>query len=48
MITKDEFCRHAEALLHFCEYPAVQYKVMFSLLDTPYQDEALSGRGKGF
>lgn len=48
MITKDEFCRHAEALLHFCEYPAVQYKVMFSLLDTPYQDEALSALRREF
>lgn len=48
MITKNEFCRHAEALLHFCEYPAVQYKVMFSLLDTPYQDEALSALRRDF
>lgn len=42
MMTKREFQEHAEALLAFCRYPAVQYKVKFQLLDTPYQDEALS------
>lgn len=42
MISEKEFRRHAEALLDFCTYPAVRYKVLFSLLDTPYQDEALS------
>lgn len=42
MFTGKEFNAHVEALLDFCEYPAVKYKAMFSLLDTPYQDEALS------
>lgn len=48
MITKSEFYRHAQALLDFCEYPAVHYKVEFSLLDTPYQDEALSALRREF
>lgn len=42
MITEKEFRRHAAALLEFCEYPAVRYKVLFSFLDMPYQDKALS------
>lgn len=42
MISKKEFQDHAEALLRFCSYPAVHYKVLFHLLDTPYQDGALS------
>lgn len=41
-ITEKEFRKHGEALLDFCEYPAVQYKVRFSLFDTPYEDEELS------
>lgn len=48
MLTKSEFTKHAEALLEFCEYPAVQYKVKFSLLDTPYEDEGLSILRKDF
>lgn len=42
MLTQNEFQEHAKALLDFCQYPAVQYKVKFSLLDTPYEDEGLS------
>lgn len=30
MITKEEFYRHAEALLHFCEYPAI-WKIMIAI-----------------
>lgn len=48
MITEKEFRRHAEALMEFCEYPAVRYKVLFTLLDTPYQDEALSALREEF
>lgn len=48
MITKKEFRQHAEALLDFCEYPAVQYKVRFSLFDTPYEDEKLSALRREF
>lgn len=42
MITTKELREHAAALLRFCEYPAVQYKVRLSLLDVSYQDEKLS------
>lgn len=45
MLTKSEFMKHAAALLDFCEYPAVQYKVRFSFLDTPYQ--ALQQKQRG-
>lgn len=48
MITKEEFYSHAEALLHFCEYPAVKYKVLFSFYNTPYRDEALSALREEF
>lgn len=48
MLTKNEFREHAMALLDFCRYPAVQYKVRFSLLDTPYEDEELSALRKIF
>lgn len=42
MITYEDISRHAKALLEFCEYPAVQYKVKFSVLDVPYEDSGLS------
>ena len=48
MITESEFHKHTQALLNFCEYPAVHYKVKFSILDTPYQDEALSALRREF
>lgn len=41
-MTKSEFKKHAMALYNFCESPAVRYKILFSLLDTPYESEALS------
>lgn len=42
MLNKETFQKHAMALYDFCEYPAVRYKILFSLLDTPYEDESLS------
>lgn len=48
MLTKGEFDKHVAALLDFCQYPAVKYKVLFSLLDTPYQDRALSALREDF
>ncbi len=47
-MTHDMFCRHAKALLAFCDYPAVQYKVKFTLLGTPYEDRGLSLLRKDF
>lgn len=48
MLTQSEFRKHAAALLDFCQYPAVQYKVRFSLLDIPYQDEELTALRRDF
>lgn len=48
MITTGKFYEHVEALLRFCEYPAVQYKARLSLLDVPYQDAALSALRREF
>lgn len=42
MITYEDLNRSAKALLEFCEYPAVQYKVNYSILDVPYEDGELS------
>ncbi len=41
-MTKAEFKKHALALYDFCKYPAVRYKILFSLLDTPYDDASLA------
>lgn len=30
-MTKDEFIGHAMALYDFCDYPAVRYKILYSL-----------------
>lgn len=48
MITHEDLNRHANALLAFCQYPAVQYKVKFSILDVPYEDKELSLLRKEF
>ncbi len=42
MITQEDIGRHAKALLAFCGYPAVHYKVKFSILGVPYEDKELS------
>ncbi len=47
-MTKEEFRKHAMALYEFCKYPAVRYKILFSLLDTPYEDESLTELRKEF
>ena len=47
-MTKEEFQKHVMALYEFCEYPAVRYKILFSLLDTPYDDNALTELRKEF
>lgn len=48
MITYEELNRHAEALLAFCEYPAVHYKVKYSIQGIPYEDTELSLLRKAF
>lgn len=45
---KDEFEKHAMALYEFCEYPAVRYNILFTLLDVPYEDERLTGLREEF
>lgn len=47
-MTKEELRKHAMALYDFCEYPAVRYKLLFSILDTPYEDESLRGLREEF
>lgn len=41
MITRDEFRNIAMKLYDYCEYPAVRYKILFNLLDTPYEEKEL-------
>lgn len=48
MITYEDLSRNANTLLDFCEYPAVQYKVQFTILDVPYEDRGLSLLRKAF
>ena len=48
MITYEDIKPNVKALLEFCEYPAVQYKVKFSILDVPYGDSELSLLRKAF
>ena len=42
MLTKENFRESAMRLYDYCEYPAVRYKILFSLLDTPYEDIGLT------
>jgi hypothetical protein len=44
----DEFKKSTKALYNFCEYPAVRYKILFHLLDTPYADSALTELREAF
>ena len=48
MSTREEFIKAALRLYEFCEYPAVRYKILFHLLDTPYDDEKLSSLRPAF
>lgn len=45
---KDELIYSAMRLYEFCEYPAVRYKIMFHLLDTPYEDRQLTALREEF
>lgn len=42
MITREKLREHAMALYDFCQYPAVKYKILYSILDMPYEDPAFS------
>jgi hypothetical protein len=42
MLTQDNFRRAALNLYNFCENPAAQYKILFHLLDTPYESHELT------
>ena len=42
MLTRDDLRKAALQLYDFCEYPAVRYKILFHLLDTPYEDDKLT------
>lgn len=47
-MTRDELYKHAMALYDFCEYPAVRYKILFSILGLPYEDKALTALRSDF
>lgn len=47
-MTKSRFEKHAMALYAFCEYPAVRYNILYTLLDVPYEDEHLAELRKEF
>ena len=47
-MTISEFEKHAMALYEFCEYPAVRYNILYTLLDVPYEDERLTKLRKEF
>ena len=42
MLTRKIFREIALRLYDFCEYPAVQYKIIFHFLDAPYDDVGLT------
>lgn len=48
MLTKEILRRHAMALYEYCEYPAVRYKILFRILDVPYDDPALTALRPAF
>lgn len=48
MLTTDEFKNYAMALYAFTDSPAVRYKILFTLLDTPYDDPALTDLREDF
>ncbi|MBQ8641278.1 MAG: hypothetical protein IJ480_03600 [Clostridia bacterium] len=42
MINREILRRHAVALYDFCTYPAVRYKILYRILDVPYDDPVLT------
>lgn len=42
MTLKEAFRRHTDALYNGTDSPAVRYKILYTLLDTPYEDPALT------
>lgn len=48
MLTKESFNKLALDFYHWCNYPAVKYKILFQLLDTPYCDHKLTALRKQF
>ena len=42
MLTKENFKKTALRVYDFCEHPAVRYKIIFHLLDKPYNDKKLT------
>ena len=48
MLNRKEFTEIAMRLYEFCEYPAVRYKILYHLLDRPYDDPELSSLRPAF
>jgi hypothetical protein len=42
MLSREEYHAIVMRLYAFCEYPAVRYKILYSLLNTPYEDQKLT------
>lgn len=48
MLSKSDFEKYAMNLYEYCTYPAVRYKILYSLLDTSYNDITLAELREGF
>jgi hypothetical protein len=42
MLTREHFQKVATNFYHWCEYPAVKYKILYHFFDLPYEDNRLS------
>lgn len=47
-MNREELHKIALRLYDFCAYPAVRYKILFHLLDKPYDDGALTALRPAF
>ena len=48
MSLAEELRRHAMILYDFCPYPAVRYKILYRILDVPYDDPTLTALRPAF
>lgn len=42
MFTKSDFYKYVKNFYEYCEYPAVRYKILYHLYETPYNDDKLT------
>ncbi len=48
MLTREYFLSLAKNFYDWCEYPAVKYKILFHLMDIPYEDDSLQALRPAF